>query len=175
MDGIFTQRPGADEYAPYYATYVESVPPGEILEILKKGIEETSALLAELGESRGDHRYAPGKWTVKEVVGHLMDAERVFAYRLLRIARADQTALAGFDHDEYVRVAHFERRSLADMAEEFRLLRASNVKLFAGLGSEELLRRGTASDKPVSVRALLAILAGHEIHHRGVLRERYRA
>jgi uncharacterized damage-inducible protein DinB len=175
VNDIFTRRPADDEYAAYYAVYVASVPPGSILDLLKSGIEETSALLEDFGEARGDYRYAPGKWSVKDVMGHLIDSERVFAYRLLRIARGDQTALAGFDHDEYVRVAHFERRTLADLAEEFRMVRAANLRLFASLGEDELPRRGTASEKPVSARALLYILAGHEIHHRGVLKDRYAA
>jgi uncharacterized damage-inducible protein DinB len=174
MNQGITQRPGEDEYAPFHATYVAAVPAGDILAILESSITETLALFREFGEERGDHRYAPEKWSVKEVAGHLIDAERVFAYRLLRFARGDRTPLSGFDHDEYVRVAHSGRRTVADLSEEFRALRAANLCLFRSLDEEELLRRGTSSGKEVSVRALLCILAGHEIHHRDVLKERYR-
>ena len=174
MNGDLTMRPGADEYAEYYAGYVERVPTGPILEILESSIAETCALLSSFGEARGDDRYAAGKWSIKEVVGHLIDAERVFAYRLLRFARGDRTPLEGFDQDAYVREARCDRRTLTDLTEEFRLLRAANLGMFHALDSKELARRGNANGKDVSVRALLYILAGHEIHHRNVLREKYR-
>jgi uncharacterized damage-inducible protein DinB len=174
MTERFALRPAPDEYAESFAGYVADVPAGSVLRTLETGIDETIALLKEFGDARGEHRYAPGKWSVKEVTGHLIDAERVFAYRLLRFARGDRTPLQGFEEDDYVREAHFERRTLSDLVDEFRLLRAANLGLFRSLDSEELTRRGTSSGKAVSVRALLHILAGHEIHHRRVLRERYR-
>lgn len=174
MNKAITQRPGDGEYAPFYAGYVAAVPAGDLLAILESSITETLALLREFDEARGDHRYAPDKWSVKEITGHLIDAERVFAYRILRFARGDRTPLSGFDHDEYVRTARSGRRALADLAEEFRALRAANLCLFRSLDEEDLPRRGTSGGNEVSVRALLCILAGHEIHHRNVLKERYR-
>ena len=143
------------------------------MEILEGNLQETLATLQPLGEEHASHRYAPGKWTLREVIGHLTDAERVFAYRALRIARGDATPLPGFDHDAYVRAARFERRLLAEILEEFEHLRRSNLRLFGSFDEEDLSRRGTASGHGVSVRALLFITAGHERHHLRVIRERY--
>ena len=118
-------------------------------------------------------RYQPGKWSVKEVLGHITDGERVFSYRALRFARADQTPIPGFDETKWVPAGHFDRRSLQDLVAEYEAVRAATLALFASFDDEALLRRGKANDAEVSVRALAHIIAGHELHHVGLLRERY--
>ncbi len=166
-------RPAAGEYHAYYDTYVSEVPEGDLLEILAELREGTGRLLAEIGEARAGHRYAPGKWTIREIVGHLSDSERIFAYRLLRVARGDATPLPGFDEQQYVPAGEFERRPLADVAAEFRAVRDATLALIGGLGAAALARRGVANGSPVTARALAYIIAGHEIHHVRVIRERY--
>lgn len=164
--------PAVDEYAPVYARYLAPLS-GDMLELLRSQAKTTAALLAATPESRGGHRYAEGKWSVKEVVGHLSDGERVFSYRALRFARADATDLPGFEEDDWVASANFDRRTLASIAAEFAAVRAATLALFGSFDDEELLRRGTANGQEVSVRALAALLVGHERHHVGLLRERY--
>jgi len=166
-------RPDSTEYAPYFDKYVSLVPEGEIVATLGLQIESTLSLIRGLSESQGDLRYAPGKWSVKEVVGHLIDAERIFAYRALRFARHDATPLSGFDENSYVANAGFRSRSLADLAEEFEYTRKSNVYLFRHLDGDSWLLRGAANDNEISVRALAYNIAGHELHHVGILRSRY--
>jgi hypothetical protein len=167
------ERPQPGEYAPYYARYIERVPPGDILTILRDQLEDTRELLRRVPGSRADHAYAPGKWTIKEVVGHIADAERVFAYRALRIARGDTTPLPGFDENAYVPAGRFGDRPLGQLAEELAAVRTATVALLNGLPAGAWERTGTASDTTVSVRALAAIIAGHELHHRAILEERY--
>ena len=166
-------RPGTDEYAPFYAGYIAGVPDGELLVLLRDQLAETEALLREFTGARADHRYAPGKWSVKEVVGHMVDAERIFAYRALRFARGDRTPLPGFDENDYVRGSNSAARALPEIAGELRSVRMASITLFAGLSEEALLRRGPANNNEVSVRALAWIIAGHERHHARILRERY--
>jgi uncharacterized damage-inducible protein DinB len=166
-------RPASGEYAPYYERYISLVPDGEIISILTEQLQATQSLLEGINESKADHSYAPDKWSIKEVVGHMIDTERIFAYRALRIARNDQTPLSGFEQDDYVRHGGFRERALADLAEEFECVRRSTVHLLKSLKDEALNRRGLASDNEVSVRALAYIIAGHERHHSNVLREKY--
>lgn len=166
-------RPAPGEYHPYYETYISKVPEGDLLATLAGLRERTGRLLAEVGEGRARHRYAPGKWTIREVVGHLSDTERIFAYRLLRVARGDPTPLPGFDEQRYVPAGAFERRPLAEVAAEFRAVRDATLALLCGLEPAALAARGVANDSPVTARALAYIIAGHEIHHVQVIRERY--
>lgn len=166
-------RPGSDEYAPFYAGYVSAVPDGELLMLLRDQLAETEALLREFKGARADHRYAPGKWTVKEVVGHIADAERIFAYRALRFARGDRTPLPGFDENDFVRGSNLNARALPEITGELRSVRMATITLFAGLSAEALQRRGPANGIEVSVRALAWITAGHERHHARIVRERY--
>ncbi|HEX6882154.1 MAG TPA: DinB family protein [Planctomycetota bacterium] len=173
MSATTVRRPRSDELASFYRGYLEIVPAGDVLAELAAGLEQTRALLARLGETRGGHRYAPGKWSVKEVVGHLIDAERVFAYRALRMARGDATPLASFEQDDYVAASGSDRRTLADLSEELALLRGANLCFFRALDAESWERRGTASDCSFVVCAFPYLLAGHERHHRTVLAERY--
>jgi uncharacterized damage-inducible protein DinB len=168
-----TTRPEPTEYAAFYEKYVALVPGNDIVAILDAQRLQMAQLFAARSERDGNFRYAADKWTVKEVLGHISDSERIFAYRALRIARADATPLSGFEQDDYVRAGAFGERSLADLAEEFALVRSSTSALFHSLGKEAWLRRGTANKNEVTVRALAFIIAGHELHHRDILKERY--
>src|SRR2546422_8933199 len=166
-------RPTADEFFDYYGKYIEKVVGDDALSALSGQITGTVRLLRPLEEAKALHRYAPGKWSVKEVIGHLSDSERVFAYRALRIGRGDATPLAGFDETKYVPMASFDARPLADVLDEFQSVRTASIALFRSFDAAALGRRGTANDKTISVRALAWVLAGHELHHRGLLIERY--
>ena len=166
-------RPDASEHLPYYGKYVDRVPDGDLLQTLRAQLDETLALVRGLPEERGGHRYAPGKWSIREVLSHVIDAERIFAYRALRIGRGDATPLASFDENAYAAAANADARTLVDLAEELEHVRLGNLALFRGLDDEALARRGTASGGEVSVRALAWIIAGHERHHVSLLRERY--
>lgn len=165
-------RPDASEYAAYYERYVSLVE-GDVLETLERQGAETAALLGGISETAAGARYEPGKWSVKELVGHMIDGERIFAYRALRFARGDATPLPGFDQDPYVAFGNFDARTLRSLAEEFAHVRASTLSLLRSLDTEAWSRRGAASDNEVSVRALAYIIAGHEAHHVSILRDRY--
>ena len=167
------KRPQQGDYALFYENYVALVPSGDFLEILQDQRRELVGLLSELSEEQAQFRYAAGKWSIKEVLGHVTDAERIFGYRLLRIARGDQTPLASFEQDGYVKNANFSERKLEDLLHEFSTVRESSICLIRSLDDAAWLRRGTASQKEVSVLALAFIIAGHERHHRVLLEERY--
>ena len=171
---LLATAPDPSEYGAFYAGYVARVPTGDVRRTLEAQLLDTLAPLDEFGEARADHRYAPGKWSVREVVGHLADTERIFAYRALRIARGDATPLSGFDENAYVAAANFARRPLAELAAELRVVRAATVALLGGLDDEALARRGTANGHPLTPRAAAYVAAGHERHHAAILRERYR-
>jgi hypothetical protein len=166
-------RPAEDEYAPYAKQYVSLVSGTDILDTLAAQLKQTTTLFSGRSERDGDFRYGPEKWTVKEVVGHIADTERIFAYRALRIARGDQTPLAGFEQDDYVRGARFNSRKMRDLVEEFADVRLASLALFRSLDAEAWVRRGSANNSTVSVRGLAYIIAGHELHHRRILEERY--
>lgn len=170
---IAIPRPGADEHVPYYATYIAQVPGEDALPTLTGHIEAWVPSLRRLTEAQALHRYAPGKWSVKEVLGHLCDGERVFCYRALRFARADTTPLSGFDENAWVPAAGSDCRPVAELADELRAVRAATVALFQSFDAEALARRGEANGHAISVRALAWIVAGHAIHHQRILRERY--
>jgi len=165
--------PGASEYAPYYGRYITLVRGNDIIAALEEQPRETQALLSDLSEEQGDHRYAPDKWSIKEVLGHVIDVERVFSYRALRFARADQTPLPSFEQDDYVRNASFADARLADLLDEFVSVRRATVWLFRSLSPEAWMRRGVASGNEITVRAAAYVIAGHELHHRRVLQEKY--
>ena len=165
-------RPQPDEFDPYYATYINTVSENVLGELEHQAIS-FPAFLKQIPDIKAYYAYAEGKWTVKEVVGHMIDTERIMAYRALRIARNDQTPLASFEENDYVANASFNDRSLESLAEEFEAVRIANIHLFKHLTEDELIRKGTASNKPVSVRALLYILVGHVNHHRNIIEERY--
>ena len=173
MSSGWTVPPGADECAEYYRGYVARVPAGDIRTTLALNLEQTLRLLQEIPAEREGFAYAPGKWTIREVVGHLIDSERVFAYRALRFGRGDSTPLAGFEQNHYVRHGGSENRTLADLAAELAHLRRANLFLLQSFTTDSLNRSGVASGFPITVRALLWVIAGHELHHTDVLRERY--
>jgi hypothetical protein len=166
-------RPGRDEYGGYYHVYVGRVPDGDIVETLAAQLEAFGRLMRGVPEERGGYRYAEGKWSVKEVLGHLVDTERVLGYRALAFARGDETPLPGFDQNAYVAGAGFDGRSIADLVDEFGGLRRSHLALFRSLDDEVRMRRGTASRFSFTTRAVAWIIAGHLIHHAAVLREAY--
>ena len=169
------RRPAPAEFAPYYAGYVAKVPDGDLLQTLDAGLSDYTTAFGALPEARGGFAYAPGKWTLRELLGHVIDAERVFAYRAMRIARGDTMPLPGFDEKAWVPASRANERTLADLLAELRVVRAATVALLRHLPDDAIGRTGTASENPVSVRALAWIIAGHPIHHLGVVRERYLA
>ena len=173
MPGHSPARPSLSEYNAYYQPYVSESPGEDVLAALAAQRDSTAALLVGIPEARAGFRYAPGKWSVKEVIGHLADSERVFSYRALRVARADTTPLPSFDENAWMPEAGFDRRTLPDIAAEFRAVRDSTLALFHGLHADAWPRVGTASGHPISARALAWIISGHEAHHLRVLAERY--
>jgi uncharacterized damage-inducible protein DinB len=165
-------RPAPTEYAPYYERYVSLVA-GDVVETLERQAAETASLLGTLSDEQGDARYEPGKWSVKELIGHLADSERIFSYRLLRVARADRTPIEGFDQDPYVANSNADARTLRSLAAEFGHIRAATLALVRSLDDAAWSRAGIANENEITVRALAHIIAGHEAHHMRILRERY--
>lgn len=165
--------PAPDEYIPYYGKYISLVGGDDALPVLERQLADSLALLAPLDDPRALHRYAEGKWSVKEVIGHLADGERIFAYRALRFGREDQTPLPGFEQDDYIPAGRFDRQPLAALLEEWQAVRAASITLFRSFDEKALTQFGKANDAPVTPRALAWIICGHELHHRGILRERY--
>src|SRR5260370_36800694 len=159
------KRPEATEYAEYYANYISKVPGSDVVSVLESQRLQMLQLFAGRSERDASFRYAPGKWTVKEVLGHISDTERIFAYRALRFARADQTPLPGFHQDDYVRSGAFGERTLADLAEEFGAGRNASISLFRSFKQDALPRRGKATENEATVRALTLITAGHRMLH----------
>jgi uncharacterized damage-inducible protein DinB len=166
-------RPEKNEYNEYYETYVSLVPETEIVGVLDKQNSELLDIFKEIAEEKSLHAYAEGKWTIKELLGHLTDGERIFGYRALRISRADKTPMEGFEQDGYIENSNFNNTKMSDLLEEFLLVRKANLIFFQNLTDEAWTRTGTASDSPVSVRAIAYIMAGHVRHHIRILRERY--
>lgn len=166
-------RPAPSEYSPSHGKYVEQVADGDVLQTLEAQLDETLGLIRGIPEERGGFRYGPGKWSIREVLGHVIDAERIFAYRALRVARGDRTPLPGFDENEFVANARFDERTLASLAEELQVVRAATLALLRHLSQDELARVGTASESPVTARGLAWVIAGHERHHVSIVRERY--
>jgi hypothetical protein len=166
-------RPQAGEYAPYYDRYISLVQGEDILSALDQQRRETMLLLSGRDEEDGDFRYAPGKWSAKELLGHVCDTERIFAYRALRFSRADATPIEGYEQDDYVRNGPFAQRPLADLVEDFIAVRRATLSLLRNLDQAAWSRRGIANKNEVSVRGLAYIIAGHELHHRRILEEKY--
>lgn len=169
------ERPGSGEYGAYHVRYLERVPHGDVLETLAREGAAFVRRLRALPADREEHRYAPGKWTVREIVGHCIDTERVFVQRALWFARGDPSPLPGFEQDDWARASNAGRRPLAELAEEHEAVRRSTLLLFRGLDGEAAARRGIADRVEFTVRAIAWILAGHELHHRAVLEQRYLA
>lgn len=169
---LLIARPSPDEFAPYYARYIDLVP-DDVLRALRENAQETRRLLTPVTDPKADHRYAPGKWSVKEVIGHLTDAERIFGYRALRFARRDATPLPGFEENDFVETGGFGSRPLPNLLDEFRAVRAASIAFFENLDEAAWNQVGTANGVRMSVRALAFAIAGHELHHRKILVERY--
>lgn len=168
-------RPEINEFAPYYNTYISLVEDGNALPVLDTQAAELRAIFSTVPEEKGAFAYATGKWTIKELLSHLIDGERMFAYRILRISRGDTTPIEGFEQDGYIENSNANNRSFAELLQEFELQRQSNLLMLNNISDEGSRRMGTASDKAVSVRALAYIMAGHVQHHMSILRERYLA
>ncbi|TDQ09619.1 DinB family protein [Pedobacter metabolipauper] len=167
-------RPQTNEYPAWGETYIKLIDliDGDILDLLERQATEFAEFINSLTE-KGDYAYAPGKWTLKELIGHIIDTERILVYRLTCFARAEEQELPGFEEDDYVAAAHFSERSMYSFSEEFALLRKANLYLFRSLKEEELDRSGIASGRKISVRALVFVIAGHLIHHTQIIKERY--
>ena len=166
-------RPSTSEHAPYYSRYIDLVPEGNILRILEAQNEETIRTLSGLTEEKALFRYAPGKWSVKEVVGHVIDTERVFGFRAFAFSRGDKNAFPGMEQNEYAQGANYEERSLREILDEFAEVRKGNLRFFRTLNESMLTRVGKASGFEFTVRSTIYIIAGHELHHASVLRDRY--
>ena len=166
-------RPETNEFAPYYNTYISLVEGNGVMPVLEAQSAELKSVFSAVPEEKGNYAYAEGKWTTKEVLSHLIDGERIFAYRVLRISRGDATPIEGFEQNGYIENSNANNRSFAELLDEFELQRRSNLLLLKNLSEEGSRRMGTASDNPISARALAYIMAGHVTHHVGILNERY--
>ena len=166
-------RPTPEEYPEYYNQYLPLVKDGDILEILEEQSIYVQKFISAISEEQGNSTYAFGKWTIKEVLGHLLDTERVLAYRALRISRRDKQPMAGYDQDIYIKNSRYYKKSLKEIADEMLLLRAANLKFFQSFEEEDLMQTGTANEFEFSVRAILYILAGHELYHINFIKENY--
>jgi uncharacterized damage-inducible protein DinB len=167
------ERPKSGEYNPYYDRYISLIPGNDVIATLANQLPKTVALLTSRNEMDGELRYAQGKWSVKEALGHMIDSERIMTYRALRIARNDRTPMPGFEQDDYVRDGPHSDIPLADLIEEFKTVRAATLAFFRHLRPSDWIRRGTANNDEITVRALAFVIAGHEVHHRQILEERY--
>lgn len=166
-------RPTQEEYPEYYNLYLGLVKDGDIISILEEQSVYVQNFILSIPEDKGDHTYGFGKWTIKEIFGHLLDTERILSYRVLSIARRDKQPLPGYDQDEYVKNSKYYKRSLKEIADEMLMLRAANLKFFKCLDETDLMERGTANEMEISVRAILYILAGHELYHINFIKDNY--
>jgi hypothetical protein len=172
-DALIFERPAPGTYSEFHHTYIALVPDGDLRRLLPMIFDANFRALRTITADKEQYRYEPGKWSIREVVGHLADAERVFSYRAMRIARGDTTPLPPFDENTYVRAARYDDIPLEQIMGELMAVHASTILLFENMADDAWDRTGTASNNPISVRALAYITAGHEIHHLNVLRERY--
>jgi DinB superfamily len=175
MKPVAIEKPAAEEFNPYYGGYISQVTEPDLLGVLAAQPAEVAAVFGTLDDSRGTFAYAAGKWTIKEVLSHLIDGERHFAHRLHRISRGDLTPIEGFEQDDYIETSYANDRTFADLVAEFSELRQANLRPLRTLSESDWKRMGTASGNPISVRALGFIMAGHVRHHFNILKERYLA
>jgi len=166
-------RPSKNDYAEYYHKYIREIESDNIVEVLEKQLNTTLNILKDLPEDKGNYSYAEGKWSIKEVLGHCIDTERIFAYRALCIARGEKQSLPGMEQDDYAKHGEFNKRTLKNLLDEYELMRKSNIILFNSFQEKVLQNRGVASENEVTVLALMFIIAGHELHHIKVLKEKY--
>ncbi len=167
------RRPEPGEYAPYYQRYIDLVKGDNPIKALENQIIAMQAFLSEIPEDKENYRYAPGKWSIKEIIGHLIDTERIFGYRALSFARKEKTPLPGFEENDYVAAANFEKRSFYNLVHEYNLVRESHLALFKSFDEQALSQVGNANGNNMTVRAIIFTIAGHELHHLQVIRERY--
>jgi uncharacterized damage-inducible protein DinB len=170
---IATHRPAAAEYPPYFSRYIDRVPEGDVVALLRDNSESLDATLKALDDARSGYRYAEGRWSIRQMLGHLLDVERVFVYRALHIARGDPAPLPGFEQDDYVAAAGSDARLLSDLRDELRALRESTIRFFSTLPDGAWARMGVVSGNNISVRAIAHIIVGHTQHHLQMLAERY--
>lgn len=167
------QRPKSGDYSPYYENYIGLVEGNEPLKIMEKQLIETPKLFRSIPEDKGNFTYDAGKWTIKEILGHIIDTERVFVYRALCVARGEQQSLPGFEQDDYVKASNFGKRKLADLIDEYKKVREATIALFQSFDEMAISRMGVANNKNITVNALFYIIPGHEQHHLNILREKY--
>ena len=166
-------RPEANEYPEYYKDYISLVPDGDIVDLMKKQTDDIMDFFRSIPEDKGSYRYAPEKWSIKEILGHLTDMERIFGYRALRFARNDTAGLNGFDQNDYVPAGRFNNRTMTGIADEFFNLRRANTIMYKSFTDEDMLKSGTADGNAVNVRSIAYILVGHATHHLNVTKEKY--
>jgi uncharacterized damage-inducible protein DinB len=166
-------KPTQSEYDPYMETYISLVKGEHIFEEMFQSYIDTMELVTSLDPETLHYRYAPGKWTILGIMQHLIDTERIFAYRALRFARKDTTELPGYDQEQYTKTSNADNRDINDMVREFSLVRSTTIELFKSFDGEMLAQKGVANGKSVTVKALLFAIAGHEMHHRNIIQERY--
>jgi DinB family protein len=167
------KRPLPSEYFEFYAGYISLVKNENVIKELQDQVLDLQVLISSVPTEKEDHAYVHGKWTIKEVIGHIIDTERIMAYRAFRISRKDKTSLSGFDENIFIANSNFNHRSLYDLAHEFSLMRESNIVLFKSFSEEMINEMGVANGKDISVRALLYIIVGHTTHHMNVIRDKY--
>ncbi len=167
------QRPQPDEFGEFYEDYINLVDELNVIQSLIQQGQRVYTFIRQLSADKAKHRYADDKWSVKEIIGHLVDTERIMAYRALCISRGEQTALPGYDHEAYVEQGNFDQRSLQNLSVEYDALRNANISMFSSFTKDQMLRKGTANGVTISVRALAFIIAGHEKHHLTVLKDKY--
>ncbi|WP_445666382.1 DinB family protein [Fodinibius sp. AD559] len=166
-------RPEPDEYGDFYEGYINLVEQPNVIQSLIQQGQKVYTLIQQLTDEEANYRYADDKWSVKEIIGHLIDTERIMAYRALCISRGEETALPGYDHESYVQKGNFDQRSLQSLSTEYDALRNANISMFNSFSKEQMLHKGTANEVSVSVRALAFIISGHEKHHLNILEEKY--
>jgi uncharacterized damage-inducible protein DinB len=167
------KRPETNEFAPYYNGYISLIEGDDVMPVLNAQVAVLRSMLAGVPEEKGAYAYATGKWTIKELLSHVIDGERIFSYRILRVSRGDKTPIEGFEQDDYIENSNANNRSFAALLDEFDLQRRSNLLMVNNISDEGSKSMGTASDNPVSVRALTYVMAGHVTHHVNILKERY--
>lgn len=166
------KRPSEGDYAPFYAGYIKNIS-GDVIKALEDQLRSTNSFLKAISQDKIDFRYAEGKWSIKEVVGHLIDIERVMAYRALSFSRNEKQSLPGFDENDYIRESNYSKRDYIDLVDELKKVRESNLSMFRSFSKEVLDKRGIANNLEVTVKAILFIIAGHELHHINIIKERY--
>jgi len=166
-------RPEANEYGPFYRGYIDLVTESDICEAAETSARDMAALLAGIGEERWSHRYAPEKWSIKQLVGHVTDGERVFAYRTLCIARGETQSLPGFDETDYMRNSNFDRRPFAELVAELNLVRQASIAMLRGFDPAVWQNAGVANNQPITARGVAYAMVGHARHHMNILRQRY--